>query len=66
MVQQNFSQLAPLTNILMDLSVHELEETLLTVTQWELSGKDIFDLDFDIIDPIEVYFTLFESEYKKK
>jgi len=50
----------------MDLSVHELEETLLTVTQWELSGKDIFDLDFDIIDPIEVYFTLFESEYIKK
>lgn len=47
------NQLAPLTNILMDLSVHELEETLLTVTQWELSGKDIFDLDFDIIDPIE-------------
>jgi len=47
------NQLAPLTNILMDLSVHELEETLLTVTQWELSGKDIFDLDFDNVDPIE-------------
>jgi len=47
------NQLAPLTNILMDLSVHELEETLLTVTQWELSGKDIFDLDFDVVDPIE-------------
>ena len=41
----------------MDLSVHELEETLLTVTQWELSGKDIFDLDFDVVDPIEVVFT---------
>ncbi|CAG5094108.1 Oidioi.mRNA.OKI2018_I69.XSR.g13253.t1.cds [Oikopleura dioica] len=47
------NQLAPLTNILMNLSVSQLQETLLEVTQWEISGKDIFDLNFDIDDPIE-------------
>ena len=50
----------------MDLSVHELEETLLTVTQWELSGKDIFDLDFDIVDPIEVGSTPYVSKFEQK
>ena len=44
----------------MNLSVSQLQETLLEVTQWEISGKDIFDLNFDIDDPIEVETAIFQ------
>ena len=45
----------------MNLSVSQLQETLLEVTQWEISGKDIFDLNFDIDDPIEVETAIFSG-----
>lgn len=47
------SQLAPLTNILMNLSEEELREVLLEVASWDISGKDLFDFDFGFEDPID-------------
>lgn len=47
-------QLAPLTNILMDLSEEQLREVLLEVASWDTSGKDLFDFDLGFEDPIEV------------
>ena len=54
------SQLAPLTNILMDLNEEQLREVLFEVASWDTSGKDLFDFDLGFDDPIEV--TIFASE----
>ena len=50
------SQLAPLTNILMDLNEEQLREVLFEVASWDTSGKDLFDFDLGFDDPIEVTF----------
>jgi len=47
------SQLAPLTNILMDLNEEQLREVLFEVASWDTSGKDLFDFDLGFDDPIE-------------
>ena len=59
----DFVKSPPLSNILMNLNVEQLQEVLIEIVSWDSSGKDIFDCDYLFDDPIRGIPDLTISEY---
>ena len=59
----DFIKSPPISNILMNLNLEQLQEVLVEIVSWDTSGKDIFDCDYMFRNPVKGIPDLTISEY---